>query len=75
VTATPHCGANFQLDRRKPCNLNIELLYALHNAALHKGVLTMIAAIERVLNALFAPLVRELDRLPPSAVRHLMAGL
>jgi len=35
----------------------------------------MIRAIERVLNALFAPLVRELDRLPPSALRHLMAGL
>jgi hypothetical protein len=35
----------------------------------------MIAAIARVLNALFAPLARELDRMPPSAFRHLMAGL
>jgi hypothetical protein len=35
----------------------------------------MIAAIERALNALFAPLVRELDRLPASALRHLLAGL
>jgi hypothetical protein len=35
----------------------------------------MIAAIERALNAMFAPLVRELDRLPPSALRHLMASL
>jgi hypothetical protein len=35
----------------------------------------MIAAIERVLTALFAPMARELDRLPPSALRHLMAGL
>jgi hypothetical protein len=35
----------------------------------------MINAIERALTAMFAPLVRELDRLPPSALRHLMAGL
>jgi hypothetical protein len=35
----------------------------------------MIAAIERALNALFAPLARELDRMPPSAFRHLLAGL
>ena len=35
----------------------------------------MIAAIERTLNALFAPLARELDRMPPSAFRHLLGGL
>jgi hypothetical protein len=35
----------------------------------------MIAVIERALNTLFAPLARELDRMPPSAFRHLMAGL
>jgi hypothetical protein len=35
----------------------------------------MIASIERVLNALFAPLARELDRMPASAFRHLLAGL
>jgi len=35
----------------------------------------MIAAIKRVLNALFAPLARELDRLPPSALRQLLPGL
>lgn len=35
----------------------------------------MFAAFERLLNALFAPLARELDRMPPSAFRHLMAGL
>jgi hypothetical protein len=35
----------------------------------------MIAAIERALTALFAPLARELDRMPPSAFRHLLAGL
>jgi hypothetical protein len=34
----------------------------------------MIVSIERALNALFAPLARELDRLPPSALRHLLAG-
>ena len=42
---------------------------------MHKGVLKMISAIERALNALFAPLARELDRMPPSAFRHLLAGL
>jgi hypothetical protein len=35
----------------------------------------MIAAIERTLNALFAPLACELDRMPASAFRHLIAGL
>jgi len=35
----------------------------------------MTAAIERALIALFAPLARELDRIPPSAFRHLLAGL
>ncbi len=35
----------------------------------------MIDAIERALSAMFAPLVLELDRLPTSALRHLMAGL
>ena len=35
----------------------------------------MIARIERVLNALFAPLARELDRMPASAFRHILAGL
>jgi hypothetical protein len=35
----------------------------------------MFSVIERLLNALFAPLARELDRMPPSALRHLTAGL
>jgi hypothetical protein len=35
----------------------------------------MIATIERVLNALFAPLARELNRMPPSAFRYLVGGL
>jgi hypothetical protein len=35
----------------------------------------MIASIERVLNALFAPLARELNRMPPSAFRYLVGGL
>jgi hypothetical protein len=34
----------------------------------------MIAAIERFLDALFAPLARELARLPPSAVRGMFYG-
>jgi hypothetical protein len=34
----------------------------------------MIAAIERVLTAAFAPLARELDRLPPQAFRRLLAS-
>ena len=35
----------------------------------------MFAAIERFLNALFAPLARELERMPPSAFRHILGGL
>jgi hypothetical protein len=35
----------------------------------------MFSSFERFLNALFAPLARELERLPPSAFRHLLAGL
>lgn len=35
----------------------------------------MIAAIQRAVSALFAPLARELDRMPASAFRHLMVGL
>jgi hypothetical protein len=35
----------------------------------------MIAAFQRALTALFAPLARELDRMPPAAFRHLLAGL
>jgi hypothetical protein len=34
----------------------------------------MIAAIERALAALFAPLAREMDRMPASAFRHILAG-
>ena len=35
----------------------------------------MFAAIERFLDALFAPLARELARMPASALRHMLAGL
>ena len=35
----------------------------------------MISIIGRALDALFAPLARELDRMPPSALRYLLAGL
>ncbi|MDB5437302.1 MAG: hypothetical protein JWR47_3559 [Phenylobacterium sp.] len=35
----------------------------------------MIAAFGRLLDALFAPLARELERMPASAFRHLLAGL
>jgi hypothetical protein len=58
-----------------PCDLNTSFLYAVHNAALHKGVSAMIAAIGKFFDALFAPLARELSRMPPSAFRHLLAGL
>ena len=34
----------------------------------------MIAMIERVLDALFAPLARELARMPASAFRHVLSG-
>ena len=39
------------------------------------GDVPMIAAIERTFSALFAPLARELDRMPASAFRHVPAGL
>jgi len=35
----------------------------------------MIAAISRAFAALFAPLARELDRMPAHAFRHILAGL
>jgi hypothetical protein len=40
-------------------------------ATLHctKGVTQMIALIEKFLDAMFAPLVRDLERLPPQAMR------
>ena len=34
----------------------------------------MIPAIEKFFNALFAPLVRELERLPASAFRHVLGS-
>ena len=34
----------------------------------------MIAAIEKFFEALFAPLAKELARMPASAFRHLLAG-
>ena len=38
-------------------------------AALHNGGFEMIALFEKFLDALFAPLARELERLPASAMR------
>jgi hypothetical protein len=38
-------------------------------AALHQGVTQMIALIGKLLDAMFAPLAREFERLPPSALR------
>jgi hypothetical protein len=35
----------------------------------------MVATIERFFDVLFAPLARELERMPASAFRHLLAGL
>ena len=42
--------------------------------ALHKEIV-MIAKIEKFLDALFAPLARELARMPASAFRYLTPGL
>jgi hypothetical protein len=38
-------------------------------AAMHNGVTQMVALIEKFLDAMFAPLARELERLPASALR------
>jgi len=35
----------------------------------------MIAVLERFLDALFAPLARELARMPATAFRHLLPGM
>lgn len=37
--------------------------------ALHNGGFDMIALIEKFLDAMFAPLARELERVPPQAMR------
>jgi len=37
--------------------------------------LLMIAAISKFFDALFAPLARELERIPASAFRYILAGL
>ena len=37
--------------------------------ALQHGVTPMIAWIEKFLDAMFAPLARELERMPPQAMR------
>ena len=39
------------------------------HVALQHGVTQMIALIEKFLDAMFAPLARELERLPPQAMR------
>jgi hypothetical protein len=44
------------------------------NIALHTGVSEMVAKIEAFLDAVFAPLGRELARMPASAFRHLLPG-
>jgi len=69
------CSAIAKRRHGKPCSVRARSLYALHNAALHKRSVVMIAAFERFLDALFAPLARELARMPASAFRHLLAGL
>lgn len=38
--------------------------------ALHNRSGQMIAMIEKLLDAMFAPLARELERLPPQAMRY-----
>ena len=37
--------------------------------ALHNGGVEMLALIEKFLDAMFAPLARELERMPPQAMR------
>ena len=39
------------------------------HVALQHGVTPMIAMIEKFLDAMFAPLAREFERLPPQAMR------
>ena len=44
--------------------------YVQCNIALHNQECPMLALIERLLDAAFAPLARELERLPPEALRY-----
>jgi len=61
-----------QLDLGNSCDFKSTYIYATHNAAMHKGVLPMILAIERFFDSLFAPLAREVGRMPLSALRHML---
>jgi len=62
------CSAHQFTDQRNPCVHRGRRLYAkLHCTAQWSD--EMVALIERFLDAMFAPLARELERLPPAAMR------
>ena len=65
----PQCNLAAHSNTPKPCNSLRQSLFATY-VALHKWKgAQMTALIERLLDAMFAPLARELERLPPQAMR------
>jgi hypothetical protein len=72
VAPQPHpCGvaAQFYSPAREILERSESAAYIPSYAALHKWSGPMIALIEKFLDAMFAPLARELERLPPQALR------
>ena len=72
-------GATFRRSLKryggKPCKVSAAYICAPQQMLRCTMEFPMIAAMIRFLDAMFAPLARELDRMPPSAFRHLLAGL
>ena len=72
------CGVAAQVGSYTVENLAISALRTyLHcnKCCVAQRSLLMIAAISKFFDALFAPLARELARIPPSAFRYILAGL
>jgi len=71
----PHCGVvlSFTLGSLAISKVDAYMRRTMLRCTI--GDAPMIVAIERALAALFAPLARELDRMPAQAFRHLHAGL
>ncbi len=65
------CGIAAQIYSPDPEFLEIleDRDYLRHTLQRTKGVTQMVALIEKFLDAMFAPLARELERMPASAMR------
>jgi hypothetical protein len=73
-----NCGVAAQAQSAAVKNLAISALdtYVHRNkCCVAQRSILMIAAISKFIDALFAPLARELERIPASAFRYILAGL